>query len=251
MPLSPLGDLPLDGTGPVYLQIYRAPRAAILAGRVAPAQRLPSSRALADDLRLSRHTTLAAYGQLRAEGYVAGRTGAGTFVAPELPAIDLYTRKSPPTADPSECDDRHGRPELPVSAYARKLIALEPDAGIRTLLRGDRLPYDFRPCVPAFDEAAVHAWRGHAGRTLQKIEPASLNYGDPAGLARMRESLAAYLLRERGVRCDADQIVIVAGSLRPSVCAHVSGSTRETACCSRGRTSRVRARRSKHTARRW
>ena len=84
-PTSALRDLPLDGRGPVYLQIYRAVREAILSRRASPGTRLPPTRALARELGVSRHTVVNAFEQLRAEGYIRGRTGAGTFVA-EMPS---------------------------------------------------------------------------------------------------------------------------------------------------------------------
>src|ERR1043165_8299961 len=75
-------------------QIYAAIRRATLVGIVAPGTQLPSSRALADDLCVSRTTTLLAYEQLIAEGYVTTRHGSGTFVAQELPD-DLARLRSP------------------------------------------------------------------------------------------------------------------------------------------------------------
>ena len=70
---------------PLQAQIYSAIRAAILEGVLAPGASLQSSRALAADLRVSRTTTLLAYEQLTAEGYLSARRGSGTFVALELP----------------------------------------------------------------------------------------------------------------------------------------------------------------------
>src|SRR5215510_3088216 len=77
--------LALDGDGPLYRQAYRALRAAILDGRLAPGERLPSSRVLSRDAELARNTVLQAYEQLVAEGYAESRRGAGTFVVSELP----------------------------------------------------------------------------------------------------------------------------------------------------------------------
>ncbi|HKX17485.1 MAG TPA: winged helix-turn-helix domain-containing protein, partial [bacterium] len=71
--------------GTLQQQIYRDIRRAILTGVLAPGARLPSSRVLADDLRVSRTTAVLALEQLAAEGYLAGRRGAGTFVADDLP----------------------------------------------------------------------------------------------------------------------------------------------------------------------
>ena len=59
----------LDGTGPQYAQLSRAMKAAILDGRIGIGSRLAPTRELAQDLGLSRTTVLAAYEQLRAEGF--------------------------------------------------------------------------------------------------------------------------------------------------------------------------------------
>ena len=66
-------------------QIYRSIRQSILDGLVRGDRRLPSTRALAADLGVSRTTVLLALEQLRAEGYVVARRGSGMFVAPTLP----------------------------------------------------------------------------------------------------------------------------------------------------------------------
>src|SRR5262249_31894695 len=78
-------------------QVHLAVRRAILDGVLQAGARLPSSRALAEDLRVSRTTTLLAYEQLIAEGYLETRRGSGTFVADELPD-DLPRRWSPQRA---------------------------------------------------------------------------------------------------------------------------------------------------------
>ncbi|HNU08519.1 MAG TPA: winged helix-turn-helix domain-containing protein, partial [Pyrinomonadaceae bacterium] len=70
---------------PFYRQIYESVRDAILSGRLTSGTRLPSSRALAAQLGVSRITVVNAFDQLLAEGYLEGRTGAGTFVASEIP----------------------------------------------------------------------------------------------------------------------------------------------------------------------
>jgi GntR family transcriptional regulator / MocR family aminotransferase len=84
--------------GGLQRQIYAIIQRAILDGVVGPGTRLPSSRALADDLGVSRTTTLLAVQQLEAEGYLAGRRGSGTFVADELPDDLLRRRMARPPA---------------------------------------------------------------------------------------------------------------------------------------------------------
>src|SRR5580693_2297430 len=72
------------GEKPLHRQIYDAFRTMILERRLQPGQQIPSTRALADDLRISRIPVLSAYAQLLAEGYIESRSGAGTFVTNSL-----------------------------------------------------------------------------------------------------------------------------------------------------------------------
>src|SRR5205814_2750513 len=89
--------LQLDGMGPLYRQIYRAFRNDILTGALPPGERVPSTRALADLLKVSRNTAVSAYEQLLAEGYLETRLGAaGTVVAPVLPPEGLALRPPAP-----------------------------------------------------------------------------------------------------------------------------------------------------------
>src|SRR5512139_2322024 len=105
--------IPLAGVGldpgaraPLYRQLYAQLREAILERRLAPGVRLPSTRALAAELGVSRNTVIAAFEQLAAEGYLAGRTGSGTTVAGELPEEGLrrreqHRRQEAPAAPPA------------------------------------------------------------------------------------------------------------------------------------------------------
>ena len=89
--------LQLDGTGPLYRQICRAFRDEILARNLAPDERVPSTRALADLLKVSRNTAVMSYEQLIAEGYLEARIGAaGTVVTPTLPPDFLSSDSSKP-----------------------------------------------------------------------------------------------------------------------------------------------------------
>jgi GntR family transcriptional regulator/MocR family aminotransferase len=94
--------LNLRGTGgPLYRRVYHAVKHVIRAGRLGPAARLPSTRALARDLRVSRNTVMLAYEQLSAEGYLVSRHRSVTSVAgavplPLLPAPSGQKRERPP-----------------------------------------------------------------------------------------------------------------------------------------------------------
>ena len=80
----------LTGTGPLYQQIYRSLRTAILSGRLRSGDRLPVTRTLATGLNVSRNVVLIAYEQLIAEGYAVGHVGSGTFVAAAIPDSMLH-----------------------------------------------------------------------------------------------------------------------------------------------------------------
>src|SRR5688572_15905045 len=70
---------------PLYRQLCEGYREAIVERRLRPGQRLPSTRALARELEISRLPVLNAFEQLLAEGYFESRVGAGTYVASSLP----------------------------------------------------------------------------------------------------------------------------------------------------------------------
>src|SRR6202050_4202874 len=85
-----------EGGRPLHRQIYDAFRAMILERSLQPGQQIPSSRALAAELRISRIPVLGAYAQLLAEGYIESRAGAGTFVTISL--SDQYLSARPAVA---------------------------------------------------------------------------------------------------------------------------------------------------------
>ena len=194
----------LDGAGALGEQIYRAARRAILSGDLSAGGRLPSTRSLALDLGVSRNTVLAAYDQLLAEGYAAGRAGSGTYVASSLPdpaaagaeARPLRTRRAAP-------------PKL--SGYGRRLAAV-PALSFPASSRDGALPYDFRYGLPAVEEFPHAQWRRLLARRARARSLASMTYGPAEGHAPLRAALADYLRRARGVICDPAQIVVVNGS---------------------------------------
>ncbi|MGC2854555.1 PLP-dependent aminotransferase family protein [Novispirillum sp. DQ9] len=184
--------LPAESGEPLHRRVYFALRDAILAGRLPPGQRLPSTRALAATLGLARNTVLAAYDQLAAEGYVEGRPGAGTVVRAALgEAPALPDRPLAPHAPP--------RP----SALARRL------AGHRVHPPSGWLP--FRPGVPALEEFPWDVWGRLLRRRWRRPGPALTLARDNAGLPALREAVAAWLRESRALRCSAEQVLIVGG----------------------------------------
>lgn len=80
---------------PLHRQVYESLKHAICGGRFKPGARLPSTRALARRLHVSRNTVLAAYADLHADGLISGKIGSGTWVGgsvPLTPRIDFDVR---------------------------------------------------------------------------------------------------------------------------------------------------------------
>jgi GntR family transcriptional regulator/MocR family aminotransferase len=189
----------LDQVGPAYQQLYRALRHAILMRQMEPGSRLPSTRDLAVDLSVSRNTVLLAYEQLLAEGYVSGRVGAGTFVASELPSDVRGNSKFSPLSDPED---------EALSNYARR--ALDTHLGIDPPKKSIR--YDFRYGISSVNDFPYEIWRRIVSQQARDSARDMFSYGPPEGTTELREAIASYVRRARGVVCTADQVLVVNGS---------------------------------------
>jgi GntR family transcriptional regulator/MocR family aminotransferase len=181
-------------------QVYASVRRAVLDGVLEAGARLPSSRALADDLRVSRTTTLLAYEQLFAEGYLETRRGSGTFVAAPLPD-DL------PLTAPPRRTLRTSHPQLSARGTA---LAATPASAQR--IGGP--PRAFRLGVPALDRFPLPLWSQLVRRRMRSTRPAQLDYGDSTGRLELRQAIADHLQAARGTTCLPEQVVVVAGAQR-------------------------------------
>jgi GntR family transcriptional regulator / MocR family aminotransferase len=167
--------LTLDRGGgvPLRAQLEDQVRQAIRAGRLGAGDRVPSSRALAQALGVSRGLVQECYAQLLAEGYLVARGGSATRVAtaatPARPA-----RQRPPAAP-------------------ARLIA------------------DFASGVPDLASAPREDWAWAVREACRTAVNADLGYGDPAGHPRLREVLTAYLRRVRAADTTPGQVVICSG----------------------------------------
>ncbi len=186
--------LPIDRSSgiPVHRQISEGLRRAILEGLLRPGQRVPSTRALAVELDVSRLPVLTAYDQLRHEGYLDGRVGSGTFVSAALPD-DLLRSPVPPVPA--------ARP-----GAARRVLHPLPRA------RDEGGLGPFRMSLPALDRFPHAAWARLVARHAHALRHEQMAYGDPAGLVPLRVAVAEHLRAARAVRCEAEQVLIVSGS---------------------------------------
>jgi GntR family transcriptional regulator/MocR family aminotransferase len=181
-------------------QLCASLRRAIRDGVLKPGTRLPSSRSLAADLRISRTTAVLAFDQLAAEGVVETRSGSGTFVSSRT-AGDRLSPASPATIDV---------PPTPHPPLSRRGAALA--ATPRTALKLGGAPRPFRIGTPALDRVPLAAWTRLVTRRLKTITLGQLDYRDPAGEPSLREAIAEHVRRVRGAVCTADQVIVVAGA---------------------------------------
>src|SRR5690242_616111 len=92
----PFVELDRSLTLPLYMQLYGKIKNAILSGLLKEGERMPATRTLANDLAVSRNCVLLAFEQLILEGYLSGKTGAGTFVSHHLPTLPRHKKKIVP-----------------------------------------------------------------------------------------------------------------------------------------------------------
>ncbi|GLY34418.1 GntR family transcriptional regulator [Amycolatopsis sp. NBRC 101858] len=169
-------DLHLDlaGTGGKRAALITALRDAVRTGRLAPGTRLPPYRSLAADLGLARNTAADAYAELVAEGWLTAVQGSGTRVASRAePLPAARTPKKAPGAAAPRYNLRQGQPDA--TSFPR------PE------------------------------WLAAARRALAVAPHDAFGPGDPRGRRELREALAGYLARARGVRTSPERIVVCSG----------------------------------------
>jgi len=178
--------------------LYESLRVAILEGRLRPGIRLPATRDLARQYRLARGTIVNAFDQLKSEGYIHCSVGSGTYVNKILPEELLQVPRKESPAPPV----RH-KPRRKLSDYARR-VKLFPNFEIRPSRA-------FRTNMPALDLFPTTLWAQVAARRLRRISASLLLGCGPMGYPPLRDAVASYLSTSRGVKCVADQVVIVSG----------------------------------------
>ncbi|MFY0309892.1 PLP-dependent aminotransferase family protein [Leisingera sp. D0M16] len=161
---------------PIYLQIVSALRRQISDGSLAIGTRLPSSRALAQDLGVARSTVVTAYEQLVAEGFAEARRGAGIFVCDVAPI-------QPPQAPPPP-----------------QTVLTPPAPGM------------LQPGAPDPAVFPARSWARCVSR-VARMDPLSLSHQeDSFGDPELRREIAAYAARWRGIECSADQVLVTSGA---------------------------------------
>ncbi|WP_436942504.1 PLP-dependent aminotransferase family protein [Streptomyces sp. SudanB66_2053] len=180
-------DVPADGKAD---WLARQVRQAITDRRLTVGSRLPATRLLAAELRVSRGVVTEAYRRLAEDGHVEGRRRGGTVVVAAPPP-------PPPTRAP------HPVHLTPFSS--------PPDPRVFDALRAADARVDLTPGRPDLSAFPRTAWLRAERSVLAELSSADLGYGDPRGAPRLRRAVADWLARSRGIAADPDGIVIVAG----------------------------------------
>ena len=165
--------------------IYDELRRAILDGRLRRGAALPATRKLSAEYGVSRRIVVNVFQQLRDEGYVVARTGAGTNVSESVPEDFL-------AASPKR-KQRSNTPAQNAEFYRRPVRP-------------------FRAIEPALAEFPVAVWGRLAGRCVRSVSTSVLAGGDATGYGPLREAIADYLGASRGVACSPEQVVITSGT---------------------------------------
>jgi GntR family transcriptional regulator/MocR family aminotransferase len=176
---------------PLFQQVYLQLRSSILSQRVQQGTKLPSTRALAQELNVSRSVVVLAYEQLLVEGCVTGKIGSGTYVASGVAELAATwpgrTRKR-----------------------STKLPRWVPPGSPDVTEQSDDRPFNLGRTL--LDARTVEQWRKLSTRTLRTPDRALLGYSDPRGSQELRETICYYLRTARAVECAPEQIIVTAGT---------------------------------------
>jgi GntR family transcriptional regulator/MocR family aminotransferase len=177
--------------------LAEAVRDAVADGRLAPGDRLPATRVLAGQLGCSRGVVVDAYRRLTDEGLLSGRHGGGTTVR------SAWAPTSVQASAPSSA---------PASAAAPGLAGVLPGpTAPRPPEPPQADPIDLSPGLPDLSAFPRAAWARAERAALTGLASSELGYGDPRGLPALREALAGWLARTRGLRAHPDDILVVNG----------------------------------------
>lgn len=178
------GFIPSADGGAVTKQLCMYLREHIENGSLVPGLRLPPTRQAAQELRIARNLVIEAYEQLTAEGYLTTRTGAGTYIAEGI-------RSRPSTSRSA-------------SQPARSL-SVQTDSRLERVI-------DFDAGTPDLRQFPRRLWSKYVKEIMNREPDSMLAYSDVRGTRDLREAIARYVYRMKGICCDHDQVVITSGT---------------------------------------
>lgn len=192
----------------LHHQLYKEIKQAILNGRLKPAQKIPSSRALAQLLGLSRTTITNCYDELTSEGYLESTTGLGTFVCQNLPEKLLQIKQNTSNSSSQNTVNNSLDINTNLANFAHRLPNLPKIP--RSILQPK---FSFRAWSPDLESFPLAEWGRLLSRYCRTGKKELLGYThDPLGHKPLRIAIANYLTRARAVSCQPSQVIIVSGS---------------------------------------
>ena len=183
-------------------QLFDQIRGLILENKLRSGDPVPASRALSEQLGVSRNTVMLAYEQLLNEGYIESRPNVGTFVSSSLPEKGMLIALRAAAQERQANDNNGDIRALPEGVEGHTVIS--PNRG--------RLEHDF--WVGRVDASTFPAneWRRILDAKVRYGGARLAEYQDPQGLPELRQAIADHIGPARGVSATADDIVIVSGS---------------------------------------
>ena len=208
--LTEMGRLSQQDNMPLHRQLYEAMRRAILDGKLTAGDRLPSSRELTQDLKLSRNTVVAALNQLGVEGYLVSRVGSGTFINDNVPKAHA---RAP-----------HARASTRQAQLSKRGLALS-----NTFCATQLEVQPFTPGLADFSAFPVPLWQRLQNKHWRMTYPEMLDYSSSGGHAPLRRAVADYLRVFRSVPLEVDQVIITSGTQQSlELCAQLLGDHGDT-----------------------
>ena len=184
---------------PLHRQVYLGIRRLVLAGQLRPGSRLPSTRQLASDLRLSRTTVLDAFEQLIFEGYLQGKIGSGTRVSSRIPH-DVQTLAS--AAEQNRIPNLRRKPRIARRTAPYPFQQTVTATPIRPL----------RPGLPDIASLPLNLWSRLTAKHWRRAADQLYDHADSLGYLPLRKAICDYISRSRAVRSDPNQVIITTGA---------------------------------------
>lgn len=199
-PIAPLFQELLLPRGVIKDQVYHALRNAILDGRLTAGSKIPSSRALAEMMAISRNSVISGFDRLMDEGYLVTRKGAGTFVCEHIPDSVISEYESSP------------QPETAIAAAG----PLNPDVAALLPSWSEReesgeMCQVFAVGIGCTDLFPHALWGRLLGRVWRQSRRELGAHATAYGYLPLRQAISHYIQATRGVNCHEDRVIIVNG----------------------------------------
>jgi GntR family transcriptional regulator/MocR family aminotransferase len=179
----------------IHTQLYKQLKNGIHEGMLRPGDRMPSSREMSRELKVSRNTVLQVFEQLTIEGYFETKTGSGTYIS------KITGKFSRPK--------NQVLPEKPVRPLAKPY-------GLNDAYKGHTSEFDpivpFQQSVPLLSEFPFDAWARISASVTKKMSSLHLGYDDAQGYLPLRKALCDHLRISRSINCDPENMLLVSGT---------------------------------------